>query len=219
MPPSLPMPSAHDAADGRLHHGNDDDECNNIAAVLTKVNTHRLDIISRRMLGNGGIESSTFESSSSSSFRASLSAIAITRLVVSPRSAASPDGGDGGGGGDATHSSCQTVHHANMTFGGMGCSGGKEQGKTHRPLARAPRQMHSEWETTTAMNSCSFKRWEILKNGQEFVYSSCRYLKPRDEGQLLKQIAMKKRNNDKWRAVTTGTTAEKEESETMTPKS
>jgi hypothetical protein len=95
-----------------------------------------------------------------------------------------------------------------------------EQGKTPCSLATAPWQMHSEWATTKVMNCVSFKRWVNLKNGQEFVYDSRRYLKPRDEGPL-KRIAMKKRKNDKWRAKTTGMTAdpstspEKEEAETM----
>ena len=59
-----------------------------------------------------------------------------------------------------------------------------EHSMTPHSLATAPWPMHSERATSTAMNSCSFKRWVNLKNGQEFVYDSHRYLMPRDEGPL-----------------------------------
>ena len=75
-----------------------------------------------------------------------------------------------------------------------------DQEKTPCSLAAAPWQMHSEWATTKVMNCLSFKRWVNLKNGQEFVYDSRRYLKPRDEGPLLKRIALKKRKNEKMKS-------------------
>jgi len=52
----------------------------------------------------------------------------------------------------------------------------------------------SEYATWKVMNSRPFKHWVNLENGQEFVYDSRKYLKPRDEVPLLKQIAKERRN-------------------------
>ena len=80
----------------------------------------------------------------------------------------------------------------------------------------------SKYVTWKVMNSPPFKHWVNLENGQEFVYDSCKYLKPCYEVPFLKRMAAKERRNEKnRRAMAIGTTVdppsspEKEEAKTI----